>query len=285
MQEAATLLAPWAGRRRRAQELRQKRPFAAEVLNLYLALLDVQEPAYEAARADPPPVAGLAEYAARWVLPRVVEATVASGPAKLVETVVARFHAADLEDLMGRWLASGGVAAGEGLGPAAATGGLPPLEEQAPGDRYLARASLQPLLEALGPEVAAMCAGPRDRAHCPHCGGLPQLAYFASSGEQLTTGPRYLVCARCAAQWQYPRMTCAACGEQTTARLPIFEDQQELPGARIDACESCRRYLLTFDLRKDAGQVPLVDELASIPLDLYAKERGLKKVTPNLVGI
>ncbi len=264
MAEAAVLSSIWATRRRRAEDLRAGRPFATEVLDLYLALADVQERAYEDASANRPAADELAAYAVKRVLPRVVEATVAAGPAKLVEIVVARFHAADLEDLMARWLGS---------------------QEQALADRYLARATLQPLLEALGHEVAAICAGPRDRAHCPHCGGLPQLAYFAVSGEQLTTGPRYLVCSRCSAEWQYPRLTCAACGEQTSARLPIFEDQQQLPGVRVDGCESCRSYLLTFDPRKDAAQVPLVDELASIPLDLYAKERGLRKVVPNLVGI
>jgi FdhE protein len=52
----------------------------------------------------------------------------------------------------------------------------------------------------------------------------------------------------------------------------------------VDACDACRRYMLAVDLRKDAAAVPLVDELAAIPLDLFAKERGLTKVVPNLMG-
>jgi formate dehydrogenase maturation protein FdhE len=41
---------------------------------------------------------------------------------------------------------------------------------------------------------------------------------------------------------------------------------------------------LTIDLDRDPRAVPLVDEIAAIPLDLYAKERGLTKLVPNLMG-
>jgi formate dehydrogenase maturation protein FdhE len=53
---------------------------------------------------------------------------------------------------------------------------------------------------------------------------------------------------------------------------------------RVDACESCHRYLLTIDLRKDTRAIPIVDEIAGLPLDLYARERGMTKITPNLLG-
>jgi formate dehydrogenase maturation protein FdhE len=39
------------------------------------------------------------------------------------------------------------------------------------------------------------------------------------------------------------------------------------------------------DGRKDPGAVPVVDELAALPLDLYARERGFTKIAPNLMGI
>ena len=42
--------------------------------------------------------------------------------------------------------------------------------------------------------------------------------------------------------------------------------------------------LLTIDLGRDPRAVPLVDELAAIPLDLYAVEAGFTKVVPNLMG-
>ena len=64
----------------------------------------------------------------------------------------------------------------------------------------------------------------------------------------------------------------------------VFQHFELFPHLRIDACETCHRYLVGVDLRRDATAVPVVDELAALPLDLYAKERGLSKVAPNLMG-
>ena len=43
---------PWAAPRRRAESLRERYAFADEVLGLYLALLDVWEESWAAARTD-----------------------------------------------------------------------------------------------------------------------------------------------------------------------------------------------------------------------------------------
>jgi FdhE protein len=235
------------------------------VLTLYLALLDVQEPAFAAASDHPPDLARLPGHIAHELLPRVIEATVAAGPPSLGEAVVSRFHSAGHEDLVSGWL-----------------GG----REQTQVDRYLARAAAGPVLEALAPgALAAACDGPRDERHCPRCGGPPQLSYFSLSGESLVTGPRHLLCARCAFGWMHPRMVCAACGESASAQLPVYSESEMLPHLRIDGCETCRRYLVGVDLRRDAAAVPVVDELAALPLDLHAAERGLSKVIPNLMGV
>jgi hypothetical protein len=70
-------------------------------------------------------------------------------------------------------------------------------------------------------------------------------------------------------------------GDGTTggaSRAPTF------PHLRVDACGGCQRYLIDIDLGRDARSVPEVDELVALPLDLYAAERGLSKITPNLMG-
>ena len=89
--------------------------------------------------------------------------------------------------------------------------------------------------------------------------------------------------------WQERRaesfvLTPAYCGSEDTGRLPIYSDSERFAGLRVDACEVCRRYLLTVDLPKDPAAVPVVDELVAIPLDLFARERGFQKITPNLMG-
>ena len=53
---------------------------------------------------------------------------------------------------------------------------------------------------------------------------------------------------------------------------------------RIEACDTCRRYLLSIDLAADPSALPDVDEMTALPLDLYARERGFSKIIPNLVG-
>jgi hypothetical protein len=276
---AETVTSPWAARRLRAEELRERHPFAAELLTLYLALAPVQENVWRTMRESPPPPAELARWAATRVLPGVVEATVAAGPATLREAVVSRFGDPAIENALAGWLA------GADLDPV---------------DRYLARASLAPALEALGERAADVCA-PEDGAHepCPNCGGRPQLSVVADSGEPLVTGRRSLLCSRCCSSWDYTRSACPACGESDEARLLVYAErwggpvsrsngddpgEAVFPNLRIAGCESCRSYLIEADLGRDRPAVPEVDELAAIPLDLYAADQGLTKVTPNLMG-
>jgi Protein involved in formate dehydrogenase formation len=276
---AARTANPWPLRRERAAELADRYPHAAEMLRLYQALSIVQENAFHEGRGGGQGGGSLeiANLAATQFLPSVVDATVSSGPARLRDGVINVFCRADLVNLVKRWLDD------------------EPLD---PFETYLARASASPLLEALmtphphpalpqrGREMMPPQGG-RENApstHCPNCGGLPQLSYFAVSGEALVSGPRYLVCSRCANNWVFSRMTCAGCGESTGTKLPIYQEQEQFPHVRVDGCQTCRKYLLTFDLRGDTRAVPIVDEIAALPLDLFARDEGLTKITPNLMG-
>jgi formate dehydrogenase maturation protein FdhE len=254
----------WARRRRRAGQLAERHTFARELLRLYGALLDVQETAFLRARDDQPAPAGVAAYAADRIMGKIAEATTSAGPPALAAAVRDRLRDGRPVELVGRWL----------------TG-----ERQDAVGEYLARAAAAPVLEALGPAAAHACSGPRSEDGCPRCGGLPQLSYLTEAGESLVSGPRMLLCCRCGDSWVHQRMTCSGCGEQTTSKLPIFADAERFPHLRADACETCRRYLITIDLRKDPTAVPVVDELAALPLDLYVKERGFTKIVPNLMAI
>jgi len=253
----------WARRRRRARQLVERYAYARDLLRLYEALLDVQEPAFLTARDDRPDPAGLAAYTAR-VLEEIAGATQAAGPPALAAAVGERLREGQPAKLVSQWLAG---------------------ERQAPVDEYLARAATAPVLEALGPAAGVACSGRLGERGCPRCGGLPQLSYLTDAGETLVSGPRMLLCCRCGESWIHQRMTCAACGEESTTKLPIFADGDRFPHLRADACQTCRRYLITIDLRKDAEAVPVVDELVALPLDLYVKERGYTKIVPNLMAI
>jgi formate dehydrogenase accessory protein FdhE len=262
---------PFPLRRERAAELSARYPFAAQLLDFYGRLTEVQARAFAAARAAQVAPGEVAAFAAEHVLPEVIDATTAAGPRPLVAAVVERFATANIEAMVQDWLSG---------------------REQPAVEAFLARAAAQPVLEAMGqfpsPLVEFNFPPPLGEGQgggvCPRCGGLPQLSYFALSGEALVSGPRYLLCARCSHNWVFSRMTCAGCGEHETHRLPIYQEGEHLPHMRVDACDSCHRYLITIDLRKDTRAIPIVDELAGLPLDLYAQERGMTKITPNLLG-
>jgi FdhE protein len=141
---------------------------------------------------------------------------------------------------------------------------------------------------------------PRGERRCPSCGGPPQLSFRTDSGDNLVSGHRKLQCARCAAHWSYSSSACAYCGETGGGQRTVYTEQRDgpqvgrgsaesgagalFPHIRIEACSGCRRYLVDVDLGRDPRAVPEVDELAALPLDLYAAELGLSKITPNLMG-
>lgn len=54
---------------------------------------------------------------------------------------------------------------------------------------------------------------------------------------------------------------------------------------RVEACDTCHCYIKTIDLTKDGRAVSVVDELAAIPLSLWARENGYVKVRANLLGL
>ena len=250
---------PWPRRRQRTDELVTRYAFAGQLLGFYRALLPIQEKAFHAAETDHPSPAEVPTYVVDRVMPDIIDVTVAHGPRRLRDGVVECFCSADLPDLVRRWLSSAALT---------------------PAEAFLVRAAAGPVLET--------GTGDRDRAsddrHCPGCGGLPQLSYFAVTGEALVTGPRYLLCSRCGQTWVYGRMLCAGCGERSGNQMPIYREETQFPHVRIDACQACQHYLLTLDLRQDTAAVPVVDELACLPLDLFARERGFTKITPNLLG-
>jgi FdhE protein len=150
---------------------------------------------------------------------------------------------------------------------------------------FWVRVAAGPVLEA----GAARLAVPEEwkGAACPACGGQPQASAIAEeSGEFMAGSPRSLVCGRCATWWPYPRITCALCGEEDSRLIESFlvEGRRSV---RVDSCATCRGYVKTFDLREpDAVEiVPLVDDVATLTLDVWAQQRGLYRSASSLAGV
>jgi FdhE protein len=122
---------------------------------------------------------------------------------------------------------------------------------------------------------------------CAVCGGLPQASVISEeSGEFMAGSPRSLVCGRCASWWPFPRATCVGCGEEDPRHMESFLVEEQ-PWARVDTCATCRGYIKTFDLRERGAVevVPLVDDLATLTLDIWAQQRGFSRPTASLAGV
>ncbi len=175
-----------------------------------------------------------------------------------------------------------------------------------PEESFFARACLQPYLELLARERtppldsqiigaaarqrATLDGAPADRS-CPFCGRNPQLAFLSADVSasglvegSVDGGSRFLMCGDCGAVWPFQRIACPSCLEVDPHKIPYYS-AEGVPGVRVECCDTCRRYLKSIDLTKDGRLVPLVDELAAIPLDLWAREQGYYKIQPNLAGM
>ncbi len=244
----------------RAAELAKTYPSAASILSFYreLALFqkavsaDVQSNATTDARALIRHFSPLIELVRR------------IGPAPLAEFGCEHLqsNAAQEELLLGYWESG-------------------PLNELtgAEAGRFFARVLLQPFAEYLASRGDIQV----DRAEpaCPLCSARPVVAVLRGEGDG---GKRWLLCSLCATEWQYRRVVCPACGEENKDKLPIYV-ASEFDYVRVDACDSCRTYIKSVDLTKDGHAVPVVDEIATVALNIWAEDHGYSKLEPNLLGM
>lgn len=149
-----------------------------------------------------------------------------------------------------------------------------------PRQTLLAWAFLQPYAEYLADYTAhpPLHATP---PVCPLCSSKPLVGVLRVEGDG---GKRSLICSLCSHEWNYRRLVCPACGEEDVHKLAVYT-AQEFPHARVEACDTCHAYIKTVDLTKDGHAVPIVDELATISLNLWASDHGYTKLHANLLGV
>ncbi|MFO0964440.1 MAG: formate dehydrogenase accessory protein FdhE [Gemmataceae bacterium] len=106
--------------------------------------------------------------------------------------------------------------------------------------------------------------------YCPICGSVPLLGEFRGL-EQL----RFLRCGLCAAQWQFSRLRCPACGAQDHKQLGFLQVEGEENHYRAATCDACHGYVkMISTLAPLTPPQLLVADLATLHLDLMALERG-----------
>lgn len=259
----------WHERIRRTAELSNREQSARDVLAFYRRILEFQQQIYDDVQSDAPqkqpPRRSLREQmdaarAGKWMagLLAIVEA---HGPGKLAaEARRIRIHDSVLPE---SWLAEFLHGPGEN-GESVSV--------------FLARTLLQPYAESL----AVRCIVPiaSSSCECPLCGSKPQFAVLHPEGDG---GKRYLACSLCYSQWEFRRVLCPACGEVEHTKLPRYSSEQAI-AVRIEACDTCKSYLKSFDMTVDGLQVPEVEEIATPALDVWAAEEGYRKIQLNLLG-
>jgi FdhE protein len=149
-------------------------------------------------------------------------------------------------------------------------------------DDYISRAFLRPFTEVLA-RAGVAAERPRHEGHCPACGSAPIVSYRRELPDT-NGGSRFLTCGLCGTDWPFNRIRCPSCHEEDPAKLPAFRSEAHR-NVRIEACETCRRYVKSLDLTLDARPLPEVDDLASLAMDLWAIEEGWTRLEPGWAGI
>jgi formate dehydrogenase accessory protein FdhE len=278
----------WDRRVGRATELASTYPFSAEGLNYYARVATFQKSLYaeiQKALADSPKISAdrplrdeldlfllLPKFPGFLsVIQKIAPAPLAEAAASLAEKgptgwqhAIEEFWHGDLESAMDAAVNEGDDDSGETSSP----------------DRLLAWIFLQPYAEYLADhrEIATMDGTP---STCPLCGAKPITGVLRSEGDG---AKKSLICMLCAHEWIFRRIYCPACGEEREPQM-AFYSAPEIAHVRVDVCDTCHTYLKSIDLTKTGLAVPVVDELATIPLDLWAREHGYVKLQINLLGI
>jgi FdhE protein len=240
----------WQQRIQRAEKLAAQHPYAAEILGFYVHVARFQESLYL-----PKPELPAA-------FPQFLDLVARHGPERVAQTAVTLRQAAEQTwiDLLNKvWSAAD----------------PPSVPEE-----FLAFAYLQPFAE-FSRDHARLHIDGYTGSICPWCNRKPAAGILRQQGDG---GRRSLLCGFCLTEWEFRRVVCPGCGQEDHAKLPVYT-AAELPYIRVECCDTCETYIKSIDLTKNGLANPLVDELASVPLNLWAQEHGYAKLHPNLLGM
>jgi len=241
---------------RRAETLEKEWPFAAELLRFYRKVWALQKEILDHLTSSPDRDA-LSPYS---FMEKLQNLAARDGPPALARVAE---EPLDLRDLMVRY--TGGEAFED------------PLLE------FFPRVFLQPTAMSSLPRTPEASDPDSATRACPDCGDLPLVGVLRED-RNAETLRRSLICCRCSREWPYARVLCPSCGEEKPEKLPRYT-AQEIPWMRVEACDTCGKYLKAVDLTLNWDADPVVDELASTPLDVIAHEHGYVKIAPNLAGV
>ena len=146
---------------------------------------------------------------------------------------------------------------------------------------FLTQSALMPSLAQVAQSLAEHLDPKRawPFGHCPVCGSLPLIGSLREK-----EGYRHLTCSFCQTEYRASRLGCPLCDEHDHEKLTFFKAEGE-PGFRLDVCNTCKGYIKIADFRQlDRKHLPLLDDFASLPLDILAKNKGYGRATLSAWG-
>jgi FdhE protein len=141
---------------------------------------------------------------------------------------------------------------------------------------FLVQNSIRPSIEA-GVEQLRSEVDPEKwlKGYCPICGSLPSLSLLKEE-----VGKRYLLCSYCGYQWRTDRMFCPFCNNKEQGSLQYFYGEGE-ETYRIDLCDKCHQYIKMIDQRIIGEGDLVLEDLATLHLDILASQKGYKRPVPH----
>jgi FdhE protein len=257
---------PWQQRIRRAEHLAAKHPFAAEILGFYVHVARFQGELYQR-------IQSASERTSHLLPDRDMAALCESFPSflSLVEEKAPAQLAEVAHDLR---------ASDPGSWTDLFTECWTHIDAPTDPREFLVLAFFQPYAEFARSRANLKLAG-HTSLLCPFCNRKPVAAVLRPQGDG---GRRSLLCGVCLTEWEFRRVICPGCGQEDHAKLPVYT-AESFPYIRVECCDTCQTYVKSIDMTKNGLAEPLVDELASIPLSLWAQEHGYSKLHPNLLGM
>lgn len=261
----------WQKRIARARELSRRYPAATEILEFYAHVAGFQEDLHRKLETVLPRQARSSSFDGMLNSNELAEL---SSRFESFLTVAAKNGPSALRRLSHELTASGKVFRSKLLSEAWSGGNA----SDAQG--FLAMAYVQPYAELLRSDIAPV---PRQTAYalCPFCHRKPGIGVLRQMGDGAA---RSMICCFCLAEWEFRRLVCPGCGEENDRKLSVFT-ANEFDHIRIEGCETCKTYIKTVDLTKDGHAEPIVDDIASASLDLWAADRGYAKLQRNILGM
>jgi len=261
---------PWARRIKRAEDLASRYPFAAELLTFYAQVAHFQEGVYQRAATDK----ALPSFIGEALNPQQISLLL--DPFEAFLSLLGKIAPQPLRDSAQGWKLRRRDEWAQLLDHVWTEKASLGAEEQP--QEFLGRAFLQPYAEFVR-EHTSLQSPARHAFLCPYCDRKASCGILRQQGDG---GQRWLQCSFCSAEWEFRRIVCPGCGEEDDRKLPVYI-QDTFDYIRVECCESCKQYLKTIDLTKNGLAEPIVDEIASAPLDLWAREHGYSKLQLNLL--